>query len=99
MCTRSRFRPARQAVVDVLNKSVETQQAVADLLSKRTRKSAEKSGKRRTQNIESSEISALEKTLNQALFPPHKLLFRSFTNFLFIDVSLDCAWISSCTTL
>ena len=57
--------PARQAVVDVLNKSVETQQAVADLLSKRTRKRAEKSGKRRTQNVESSEISALEKTLNQ----------------------------------
>jgi integrase len=57
--------PARQAVVDVLNKSPETQRAVADLLSKRPRKSPEKSGKCGTQTIESSEISVLEKTLNQ----------------------------------
>jgi hypothetical protein len=43
----------------------ETERAVADLLSKRTRKTPEKSGKRGTQIIESSKISVLEKTLNQ----------------------------------
>ena len=57
--------PARQAVVDVLNKSVETQQAVAGLLSKKPRKSPEKSGKHGTQVVESSEIKVLVKTLNQ----------------------------------
>jgi integrase len=57
--------PARQAVVDVLNKSAETQQAVAALLSKKTRKRPEKSGKRGTQVLESNEIKVLEKTLNQ----------------------------------
>jgi hypothetical protein len=57
--------PARQAVVDVLNKSPETQQTVAGLLSKKSRKSAEKSGKRGTQIVETNEISPLEKTLNQ----------------------------------
>jgi len=55
--------PARQAVVDVLSEPVETQHAVAGLLLKKTRQSAEKSGKRGTQTIESNEISALEKLL------------------------------------
>jgi integrase len=57
--------PARQAVVDVLNKSPETQQTVAGLLSKKSRESPEKSGKRGTQTIETNEISSLAKTLNQ----------------------------------
>lgn len=57
--------PAHQAVVDVLNKSAETQQTVAGLLSKKRRKSAEKSGKRDKQTIESNEISSFAKTLNQ----------------------------------
>ena len=57
--------PARQAVVDVLNKPAETQHAVAGLLSKRPRKSPEKGGKRRPQNVESNEIKKLVKTLNQ----------------------------------
>jgi hypothetical protein len=51
----------RQAVVDVLNKSVETQHAVACLLSKKIRQSAEKSGKHITQVVESNETKVLTK--------------------------------------
>jgi len=40
-------------------------QTVAGLLSKRSRKSAAKSGKRGPQKIESNEIDMMEKTLNQ----------------------------------
>jgi hypothetical protein len=43
----------------------ETQRAVADLLSKRSRKRAEKSGKLGSQTTESNEINMIEKTLNQ----------------------------------
>jgi hypothetical protein len=56
---------SREAVVDVLNKSPETQRAVADLLSKRSRKKAEKSGKLGAQTIESNKTNRMEKTLNQ----------------------------------
>jgi hypothetical protein len=49
----------------ILNEPSEMQQTVAGLLQERMRKSPEKSGKRRPQTIESNEISALVKTLNQ----------------------------------
>jgi hypothetical protein len=54
-----------QAVVDILNEAAEMQQTVAGLLPKRMRKSTEISGKRGTQTIETNEINALVKTLNQ----------------------------------
>jgi hypothetical protein len=60
----------------------ETQRAVADLLSKRIRKTPEKSGKLGTQIIESSEISVLEKTLNQKVggsIPPRPTPIKSKT--------------------
>jgi hypothetical protein len=59
--------PARQAVVDVLNKPPETQNVVAGFLSKRIRKRAEKSGKLGPQAVESNEINVMEKILNQKL--------------------------------
>jgi len=74
--------PARQAVVDVLNKPAETQHIVAGLLSKRIRKRAEKSGKRSPENIDSNEINVMEKTLNQKVggsIPPRPTSIKSIT--------------------
>jgi hypothetical protein len=56
---------ARQGAVDVSDKSPEAQQAVADLLPKRIRKRAEKSGKLGPQTVESNGINMMGKTLNQ----------------------------------
>jgi hypothetical protein len=66
----------------VVNKSTETQSAVAGLLSKRNRKKAEKSGKLGAQTIESNETNMMEKTLNQKAggsIPPRPISIKSET--------------------